>query len=114
MIVVITARGAGLGAWVDDDFAASRRIVIVHENGRFDAIANPHPEDATGIHLAEFLVKTIKPLDVLVTGAIGGKALDVLLSHGVKVYAASTGSVMELADAATRDALPLAIPQTEI
>lgn len=114
MDVVITAKGAGLGAWVDDAFATAGHVVIVHDSGRFSALPNPCPEEISRVALAEFLVKTVQPGDILVTGTIGRKALDVLLSHGVKVYTAATGSVMELADSATRGELPLAVPQAEI
>ena len=114
MDVVITAMGAGLGAWVDDAFSTAGHVVTVHSSGRFSAFPNPRPEEISGVALAEFLVKTVQPGDILVTGTIGREALDVLLSHGVKVYAVATGSVMELADSATRGELPLAIPQTGI
>ncbi|HUW40060.1 MAG TPA: hypothetical protein VMV90_03550 [Rectinemataceae bacterium] len=110
MVVVVTAKGAGLGAWIDDSFAASRQVVVVHENGRFDAIANPFPEDPTGKALADLMVSEIHPFDALVTGDIRTDALDVFLRKGVMVYQAKKGSVMELADSAADKSLPAAAP----
>ncbi|MDA8425624.1 MAG: hypothetical protein M0Z80_05760 [Treponema sp.] len=110
MVVVVTAKGAGLGAWIDDSFAASRQVVVVHENDGFDTIVNPFPEDSTGKALADLMVSEIHPFDALVTGEIRKDALEVFLREGVIVYQAQKGSVMELADSAAGKSLPLAAP----
>ncbi len=61
MNIVVMAKGAGLGAWVDDDFAHAHQIVYVPARGGFDALGNPFLPDSSEIEevseaLAEFVI----------------------------------------------------------
>ncbi len=98
METVITAKGAGLGAWVDEDFANCRQIVVVHDDGTFDAYPNPITEKNQGRALADFILSTVTPVDCLVTGQIDKDALASLSRAGVKVYSGQKGSVLELVE----------------
>jgi predicted Fe-Mo cluster-binding NifX family protein len=110
MVVIITAKGAGLGAWVDDDFANCHQIVVVYDDGRFDAFSNPMIEKNQGKDLADFIVSRVPAVDTLVTGSIGKDALSALMKAGIKVYSAKKGSVLELVEMAKDRTLPLATP----
>lgn len=111
MVVAVAAKGAGLGAWVDDSFAGCRQIVVVREDGRFEAFANPYPGDASGMALAEKLIAEVRPLGALVTGGVGTEVLELFARGGIAVHSARSGSVMELAEAAAAGTLPAARPQ---
>ena len=108
MIVAITAKGAGLGAMLDDDFASSRQFVIVDDDASFSALANTFASDTSGAAFAKMIVATVHPLDAIVTRNIRAEALDILMRNGIAVYSADKGAVMDLADSARAGELPLA------
>jgi predicted Fe-Mo cluster-binding NifX family protein len=108
METVITAKGAGLGAWVDEDFANCRQIVVVHDDGTFDAYPNPITGKNQGKKLADFILSTVQPLDCLVTSHIDTDALASLSRAGIRVYSAQKGSVLELVEEVKKQRLPLA------
>jgi predicted Fe-Mo cluster-binding NifX family protein len=104
MKIVVTAKGAGLGAWVDDTFAGCRQVVTFYEGGRFEAISNPYADKEDGIELAKFIVDSIQP-DRIVTSSMKAEALKVFTEHGIRIDFAQKGSVMELAEAAANGTL---------
>ncbi|MGQ9648147.1 MAG: hypothetical protein ACUVWO_16595 [Thermodesulfobacteriota bacterium] len=76
MKIAVTAKGAGLGAWLDPNFESCLQIVIVDDRDRFEAWMNPYRETYTknNLALATRLVK--EKIDVLVTGSISSESLE--------------------------------------
>lgn len=105
MKIAVTAKGAGLGAWLDPIFEACMQIVIVDDRNSFDAWMNPfrEAEPLDGVALAQKLVE--EKVDALITGEILPPALDCLRSAGIKVFTANQGSILELVEAARLHAL---------
>lgn len=108
MKVAVTAKGAGLGAWLDPVFETCLQIVIVDDRDRFEAWMNPFREAGTqdGLALAQKL--TEEKVDTLITGALSSRALDLLRSADIDVFTAKQGSILELVEAARKHALPSA------
>jgi len=103
MNIVVMAKGAGLGAWVDDDFAHARQIVFVKEFGGFEAEANPYASSAgteNSTQLVQFIIAKFQDIGAVVAGAIDPEATALLKDKEVPVFLAAKGSVMELAEAA--------------
>lgn len=100
MKIAVTAKGAGLGAWLDPDFTNCLQIVIVDDRDRFEAWANPYREKQPkdGVDLAAQLIR--EQIDVLIAGVIPAQALTELLKAGVVVFQVKSGSVLELVEAA--------------
>lgn len=103
------AKGAGLGAWVDQDFAHARQIVYVKDSGGFEASENPFAtEDESSLSLSQFIVNAFPKTQAIVAGAFDEAAQRFFDEKHVALYIAAKGSVMELADKAGQGALPLA------
>jgi predicted Fe-Mo cluster-binding NifX family protein len=109
MKIAVTAKGAGLGAWLDPNFADCPQIVIVDDRDRFEAWANPfrgkEPNDGTA--LAAKLIQ--EQVAILITGIIPAQALDNLQKAGITVYQAEKGAILELVEAARDGRLSPAI-----
>lgn len=105
MKIAVTAKGAGLGAWLDPVFETCLQIVIVDDRDRFEAWVNPFREAdlKDGIALAEKLIN--EKVDILITGTISPKAKEKLLSCGIEVFTADKGSILEIVDNARNHAL---------
>lgn len=99
MKVAVTARGAGLGAWLDPVFEESRQIVVVDEGGRFvSRSADGAPEsDPGGAARIRWLIEV--GAGCLVTGRVGDVARRGLRAAGIPVFAADEGSVLALVEA---------------
>jgi len=100
MRIAVTAKGAGLGAWLDADFARSLQIVIVGDDDRFEAWPNPFRTvegNAAGLDLARRLLES--GVNALITGDIAPEAQAMLEQAGVRVQHAERGSVLELVEA---------------
>lgn len=106
MKIAVTAKGAGLGAWLDPVFETCLQIVIVDDRDRFEAWVNPYREMNTTDSLARKLVE--EKIDILVTGSISPQALNLLSEAGVEVMLAEHGSILELVEAARNHTLPSA------
>lgn len=108
MKIAVTAKGAGLGAWLDPDFSNCLQIVIVDDRDRFEAWANPFRgnEPSDGSALAEKLIQ--EKVGVLITGNIPAAALDHFQKASISVYSAPNGAILELVEAARNGKLPLA------
>lgn len=103
MNVIVMAKGAGLGAWVDQDFAHARQIVLVKDSGGFEAAANPFASSAgteSSAKLAQFILSEFRDIGAIVAGAIDDDAKSTLQENGISIFIAAKGSVMELAEAA--------------
>lgn len=108
MKIAVTAKGAGLGAWLDPVFETCMQIVIVDDHDRFEAWMNPYREMnmADSLALARKLAE--EKIDFLVTGSISPQALNLLSESGIKVRLAEQGSILELVEAARNRTLPSA------
>lgn len=100
MKIAVTAKGAGLGAWLDPVFETCLQIVIVDDRDRFEAWMNPYrgmnPMDP--LPLAKKLAE--EKVEKLVTGSISPQALTYLSEKGIEVLLAEGGSILELVEAA--------------
>lgn len=108
MKIAVTAKGAGLGAWLDPVFEACLQIVIVDDHDRFDAWMNPYREASSndGLELAMKLVQ--EKVNVLVVGTISPVALHLLREAGIEVFCSERGSILELVEATRAHTLSLA------
>jgi predicted Fe-Mo cluster-binding NifX family protein len=101
MKVAVTAKGAGLGAWIDDDFVHCKQIVVVDENNRFEAWSNPFKDDPSheaAIQLAKWIVD--EGIKLLITNEISPQSREVLENADVVVYQAKEGAVLTLVEKA--------------
>jgi predicted Fe-Mo cluster-binding NifX family protein len=108
MKIAVTAKGAGLGAWLDPNFETCLQIVIVDDRDRFDAWLNPYREASAKDDPALAIKLTEEKIDILVTGSISPQSLEKLGEAGIKVFCAERGSILELVEAARKHTLPLA------
>jgi len=108
MKIAVTAKGAGLGAWLDPVFESCLQIMLVDDRDRFEAWMNPFRE--AGIQGSLDLARKIieEKADILVTGSLAPNALQLLREAGIVVYRAERGSILELVEAARSGTLPQA------
>jgi len=105
MKIAISAKGAGLGAWLDPVFEASRQLVLVSDEGRFESWAAeeaPQPDPQGSARIA-WLARM--GAGALVTGRLSVEARDRLAAAGIMVLSAESGSVLELVEAARKGLL---------
>jgi predicted Fe-Mo cluster-binding NifX family protein len=100
MKIAITAKGAGLGAWLDPAFERSLQIVIIDDDDRFTAF---EPQslgvgEQAGVAAAQRLVS--EGVAAVVTGTIPAREYAVLKNAGTKVLHAESGSMLELVEQA--------------
>jgi predicted Fe-Mo cluster-binding NifX family protein len=108
MSIVVMARGAGLGAWVDEDFAHCRQVVVVAEGGGFRAWENPFRTEDRGADLAQRILAEVREITGVVTANIDPDSLRPFSDREVPVYLAGKGAVLELVEAVEQGALPRA------
>lgn len=108
MRIAVTAKGAGLGAWLDPNFETCLQIVIVDDRDRFEAWLNPYREASTKDSPALAIKLTEEKVDILVTGSISLQSLEKLGGAGIKVFCAERGSILEIVEAARNHTLPSA------
>jgi predicted Fe-Mo cluster-binding NifX family protein len=99
MKIAVTAKGAGLGAWLDADFDHCLQVVIVDEDNHFEAWMNPERESD---QMDQFLMveKLInEKVACVITGKISEIALKKLQNSGIQVYLAEKKSILELVEA---------------
>jgi predicted Fe-Mo cluster-binding NifX family protein len=104
--VAITAKGAGLGAWLDPAFEHALQIVIVDDDDRFSAFA---PEAAgTGEPASAQATQRLidEGVTLLVTGSIPAHDYNALREAGIRVLQAEGGSVLEILERARAGTLP--------
>ncbi len=100
MKIAVTAKGAGLGAWLDPVFEESRQLVLVDDEGRFQSWS-PDPVSA----LDPYGAKRVRWLaeeraGMLVTRKLTTEARASLAAAGISVFFAESGCVLELVEAA--------------
>lgn len=108
MRIAVTAKGAGLGAWLDPNFETCLQIVIVDDRDRFEAWMNPSREANTKDSLSVATKLVEEKVDILVTGSILPQSLQKLGEAGIEVFCAEGGSILELVEAARNHTLPSA------
>jgi predicted Fe-Mo cluster-binding NifX family protein len=106
MKIAVTAKGAGLGAWLDPNFETCLQIVIVDDWDRFEAWMNPYREAGAKDNLALATKLSEEKVDILVTGSISSQSLKKLGEAEIKVFCAERGSILELVEAARKHTLP--------
>lgn len=97
------AKGAGLGAWVDSDFAHAHQIVYVPASGGFDAIENPFKTGSSdipdhGIELAEFILSKYPDTKAVIAGSFSPETKEYFESHHVVAVTEHSGSVLMLVE----------------
>lgn len=105
MRIAVTAKGAGLGAWLDPNFETCLQIVIVDNRDRFEAWMNPYHEANTKNNLSLAIKLIEEEIDILVTGSISSQSLKKLNEAGIEVLFAERGSILELVEAARNHSL---------
>jgi len=103
MNIIVMAKGAGLGAWVDSDFAHAHQIVYVPARGGFDALGNPFLPDSSEIEevseaLAEFVLSKFPDAEAIIAGSFNREICEYFESHNVAVFTEPFGSVLELVE----------------
>lgn len=98
MKIALAVKGAGLGAWLDENFAQCGHIIIVGEDNRFTSWRNPYRDESApqGKQLAEKVIA--ENVDVLITGDISQEIQDKLENAGIDVVVRDQGTVFELVD----------------
>ncbi len=98
MKIALTVKGAGLGAWLDEDFSHCGHVMIVGEDNRFTSWPNPIHNDpkAQGALLAEKVIA--ENIDVLITGTISQETQNKLEETGIEIVVRDGGTVFELVE----------------
>lgn len=98
MKIALTVKGAGLGAWLDEDFGHCGHVMIVGDDNRFTSWSNPYRSDSEiqGTLLAEKVIP--ENVDVLVTGRISQEIQDKFEEADINVVVRDNGTVFELID----------------
>jgi predicted Fe-Mo cluster-binding NifX family protein len=75
---------------------AAAFVIVDMDTAEQQAVANPAAQlgSGAGIRAAEFLIR--QEVDVVISGAFGPKAYDVLHTSGVRLYQAKSGTVDDL------------------
>jgi len=104
MNLALTAKGPGLGAWLDPDFGQSMHVMIMDERNRFKTWPNAYRETGVGdVALAHQLVE--KQVDAVVTGVMHPDAYAILAEADIPVYLVEVDAILTLADAVREGAL---------
>jgi predicted Fe-Mo cluster-binding NifX family protein len=104
-ICVPTQTNIGKAAEVFEHFGSAPFFTIYDtENGAVEVIDNANQHHAHGMcqPLSAF---ADKPIDVVVTGGMGARAVQKLNEGGIKVFRAIPGTVQEIADQVLLDGL---------
>lgn len=105
MEIALTAKGPGLGAWLDPDFGTCGHVMVVNDRDRFRSWANAYgaTEAVNEVALAERLVE--EHVDALVTGSLSPAAYAVLKAAGIDVYLTGVDAILTLVEKVREGAL---------
>ena len=97
MKVAITVKGAGLACQVEPRFGRAEHFVIVEtDRGQCELLDNSQNAAASsgaGVQTGQHIVDL--GVDVVLTGHVGPKALQVLQAGGVDVYTGVSGTAQD-------------------
>lgn len=95
MEIALTAKGLGLGAWLDPELATCGHIMIVDDRDRFRSWPNAFggAELENDVVLAQRLVES--GVDALVTGTLSAEAYAVLRADAGRPVVTSYASIEE-------------------
>jgi predicted Fe-Mo cluster-binding NifX family protein len=97
MKIAVTAKGSGLGAWLDPNFENALQVVIVDENDRFTSFQPAFlPSVGKPGSVARKVVE--EGVSVLVTGSISKEDRGILAKANISISLAESGSVLELVE----------------
>ena len=99
MKIAVTAKGSGLGAWLDPNFESALQVVIVDDNDRFTSF---QPALLENIGKPGSVARRVveEGVSVLVTGSISEEDEEILEKASVVISLAESGSVLELVEKA--------------
>lgn len=98
MNIALTAKGPGLGAWLDPNFGQSMHVMIMNDRNRFKTWPNPYRETKAGdVPLAQQLVE--QQVDALVTGVLAPDAYAILAEANIPVYLVEVDAILTLTEA---------------
>lgn len=103
MNIVLTAKGPGLGAWLDPVFERCGHLMLIDDDNRFDAWPNPQRETADAAALARDLAA--RQVDAIVTGVIPPDAYVILKEAGIPVYLVGVDAILTLTEAVRKGTL---------
>jgi predicted Fe-Mo cluster-binding NifX family protein len=98
MKIAVSSKGAGLGAWMEPQLSQCGFLMIVDETGDFLTVENPGSPQPEENELALAQAAIDQQVGAFITGFVGKAALDLLKKKGIQVYAAQSGSILELID----------------
>ncbi len=95
MRIALTVKGAGLGAWLDDDFADCMQVMIVNDENSFESWINPFRGGAElqSLQLADKIIA--EQIDVLITAKVSQKIIERFQDAGIQVVFNKDGSVLD-------------------
>ena len=98
MEIALTAKGPGLGAWLDPELATCGHIMIVDDRDRFRSWPNAFggAQVENDVVLAQRLVES--GIDALITGTLSAQAYAVLRAAGIDVYLSDVDAVLTLVE----------------
>lgn len=98
MKIALAVKGAGLGAWLDENFVDCGHVMIVGDDNRFTSWPNPYRDESgrQGKLLAEKVIA--ENAEVLITGDISQEIQNELEDAGIHVVVRDQGTVFELVD----------------
>ncbi len=96
MRIAVTAQGADLDSAVDPRFGRCRNFVIVDsDSDGFEAFSNEGVMASGGAGTQSAQLLANKGVGAVVTGNVGPNAARALEAAGIKVYAATSGTVRD-------------------
>ncbi len=98
MKIALTTKGSGLGAWLDDDFAHCKQVMIVNEDNRFSSWANEFltTDKTFSDQLCQSLINEMP--DILITGKINAECQQKLEKENIHVFPDESGFVLDLVE----------------
>ncbi len=97
MNIALTAKGPGLGAWLDPNFGQSMHVMIMNDRNRFKTWPNSYRETEAGdVPLAQQLVE--QQVDAVVTGVLSPDAYALLAEANIPVYLVEVDAILTLTE----------------
>jgi predicted Fe-Mo cluster-binding NifX family protein len=108
MRVVVSSDGADLESRLHETFGRCPMFLFVEtDTMEFETVANPSVEAPSGAGVRAAELVSGADVQVVITGRVGPKAMNVLREAGVAVYVASGGTVRQAVEGFRAGNLPL-------